>query len=115
MNIGDQLRMMLKGEKDNGDEFTMTVMLQVGEGATGAEKLAAIGLETRQEEGKTLIDNVVFASPAEKANIDWDQEILNLQVPAKRPPKQLMFLPAFLVFGLVYMIQRRRSKLLAYQ
>ncbi len=110
MNTGDQLRLMLKGEKDNGEEFTMTVMLPVGEGVTGDERLAEIGLEIRQEDGKTLVDNVVFASLAEKAQIDWDQEIINIQVPAKRPPKQLMFIPGFLLFALIWYIQRGRSR-----
>ncbi len=110
MNPRDQLRLVVKGERDNGEEFTMTVMLPVGEEDTGAERLAAIGLETRQEEGKTFVDNVVFASPAEKAYIDWDQEILNIQVPTDRPPKQLMFIPAILLFALIWFVQRGRSR-----
>ncbi len=110
MNVGEQLRLMIKGEKMSGEEFTMTVMLQVGEAATGTERLAEIGIETREEDGKTLVDNVVFASPAEKAQIDWDQEIINIQVPAKRPPKQLMFIPAFLLFVFVWLAQRGRSR-----
>ncbi len=110
MEAGDQLRLMLTGEKDNGEEFSMTVMLKVGEEPTGAEKLAAIGLETRQEEGKTLVDNVVFSSPAEKAQIDWDQEIVNIQVPAQRLPKQIMFIPGFLLFGFIWFAQRGRAR-----
>ncbi|MCP4689186.1 MAG: TRAP transporter permease [Desulfobacterales bacterium] len=109
METGAQLRIMLKGEKDDGSEFTKTVMLPVGSEATGAEKLAGIGLETREEEGKILIDNVVFSSSAEKAGIDFDQEILNIQVPAKRMPKQLMFIPALLLYALVWYIQRGRK------
>ena len=38
-------------------------MLPVGEGSTGSERLAEIGIETRNEESKILIDNVVFSSP----------------------------------------------------
>ena len=75
MEPGAQLRLMLKGEKMDGSEFTKTVMLPVGGESTGAERLVAIGLETRDEEGKTLIDNVVFSSAAEKAGIDFDQRI----------------------------------------
>jgi hypothetical protein len=41
-----------------------------------------------------LVDNVVFSSRAEKAGIDFDQEVLNIQVPSQRPPMQLMFIPA---------------------
>ncbi len=112
MEPGAQLRIKLKGEKMDGTEFTKTVMLPVGEEKTAAERLAGIGIETRTEEGKTLIDNVVFSSAAEKAGIDFDQEILNIQVPAKRPPKQLMFIPAVLLYAAVAFLQRgRRRKL----
>ncbi len=112
METGSQLRIMLKGEKDDGSEFTKTVMLPVGGEGTGADRLVAMGLETRDEEGKTLIDNVVFSSAAEKAGIDFDQEILNIQVPAKRPPKQLMFIPALLLYAGVWFLQRgRKNKL----
>jgi TRAP transporter 4TM/12TM fusion protein len=110
MEPGAQLRIKLKGEKMDGSEFTKTVMLPVGDEKTAAERLAAIGLETRTEEGKTLIDNVVFSSAAEKAGIDFDQEILNIQVPAKRPPKQLMFIPALLLYAFVWFLQRGRRR-----
>ena len=112
MEPGDQLRVMLKGEKMDGSEFTKTVMLPVGDEKTAVERLAAIGVETRKEEGKILIENVVFASPAEKAGIDFDQEVLNIQMPAERPPKQLMFIPAFALYALVWFLQRgRKNKL----
>jgi hypothetical protein len=94
----------------NGSEFTKTVMLPVGDEKTAAERLAAIGVETRKEEGKILIENVVFSSPAEKAGIDFDQEVLSIQMPAKRPPKQLMFIPALLMYALVWFVQRGRKK-----
>ncbi len=110
MQPGALIRVMLKGEKDDGSEFTKTVMLPVGDEGGGVERLAAIGLETRNEEGKILIDNVVFSSAAEKSGIDFDQEILNIQVPTKRPPKQLMFIPAVALLALVWFVQRGRSK-----
>ena len=94
--------------------FSKTVMLPVGEKGSGQERLTAIGIETRNEEGKTLVDNVVFSSAAEKAGIDFDQEIVNIQVPAKRLPKQLMFIPALMLYALVWFVQRgRRNKLQA--
>ena len=110
MDPGAQVRIKLKGEKDDGREFTKTVMLPVGDESTSAERLEGIGLETRNEDGKILIDNVVFSSPAEKAGIDFDQEILNIQMPSKRPPKQLMFIPAMVLYGLVWFVQRNRKR-----
>ena len=85
-------------------------MLNVGDEATGAERLTGIGLETRDEDGKILIDNVVFSSAAEKAGIDFDQELLNLKVPTHIPPKQLMFIPALVLGALVWFMQRGRKK-----
>jgi len=110
MEPGAQLRVMLKGEKMDGSEFTKTVMLPVGDEKTGAERLAAIGLETRNEEGKILIDNVVFSSAAEKAGIDFDQEVLNIQMPTKRLPKQLMFIPALVLYAFIWFVQRGRKQ-----
>jgi hypothetical protein len=110
MEPGALLRIMLRGEKMDGTEFTKTVMLPIGDEKTGMERLNAIGIETRIEDGNILIDNVVFSSPAEKAGIDFDQEILNIQMPTKRPPKQLMFIPALLLYAFVWFLQNGRRK-----
>ncbi len=110
MEPGSQLRMELKGERMDGSEFTMVVMLPVGDEPSGAERLQAIGFETREEEGSIFVDTVVFGSAAEKARLDFDQQILNVQVPNERPPKQLMFIPALLLLGLIWFLQRGRIR-----
>ena len=110
MDPGTQLRLKLKGEKDNGKEFQKTVMLKVGDEPTGAERLSTMGIETRNEEGKVIVDLVAFSSPAEKADIDFDQEILSVQMDADRPPKQLMFFPALLLLAFIWKIQKGRIK-----
>jgi TRAP transporter 4TM/12TM fusion protein len=109
MEPGSQLIIEVKGEDLKGSEFTKAVMLNVGDEKTGAERLTGIGIEARNEDGKILIDNVVFASAAEKAGIDFDQEILNIKVPAKIPPKQWMFIPALALAALVWFVQRGRK------
>jgi TRAP transporter 4TM/12TM fusion protein len=110
MEPGSQLIIEVSGEDLKGRAYTKTLMLPVGDESTGAERLAAIGIETRNEAGKTLVDNVVFSSPAEKAGIDFDQEILNIKVPTRRPPKQLMFIPALGLIALVWFLQSGRRK-----
>jgi len=107
---GSQLRMEVKGEKMSGAQYTMTLMLPVGDEPTGAEKLAGLGIETREENGRVFIDMVGFGSPAEKANIDFDQEILSIQMPTDRPNKEYMFLPAFLLLGCIWLLQRGRVR-----
>ena len=110
MDPGSRLRITVQGEKISGKEYTKTLMLQVGDEATGKERMEGIGIETREEDGKILVDNVVFSSAAEKAGIDFDQEVLNIQMPSQRPSKQLMFIPALLLYALVAFVQRGRIK-----
>lgn len=110
MDPGSSLRLTVKGEKMSGKEFTKTVMLTVGDEATPEERLAGVGIETYEQDGKVFIDNVVFASAAEKAGLDFDQEIMNIQIPNKRLPKELMYIPAVALYALITMLQLRRRK-----
>ncbi|MEJ2199342.1 MAG: TRAP transporter permease, partial [Desulfuromonadales bacterium] len=108
--VWDEIFPPLIEEPLRGKEFTKTVMLTVGNELTPEERLAGVGIETREEDGKVLIDNVVFSSAAEKAGLDFDQEILNIQIPTKRLPKELMYIPAVLLYGFVTLVQLRRRK-----
>jgi hypothetical protein len=107
---GGQLRLNIKGERISGDEFEKTVMLTVGDGVTGAEKLSSLGIETIEDDGKVIVDMVGFGSPAEKAKIYFDQEILSIQMPTDRPNKELMFFPALLLLAFIWFIQRGRAR-----
>ncbi|MGD8367539.1 MAG: TRAP transporter permease [Desulfobacterales bacterium] len=110
MSPGTHLVVRVKGTKLSGDQYSKVVMLKVGEGENGAEKMADMGFETRDEDGKVFVDIVSFASPAEKAGIDFDQEIEYIQVPTDRPPKQVMFIPAVLLLVVIYRLQRKRLR-----
>ena len=52
MEPSRRLRIEVKGENMNGKEYTKTLMLKVGDEATGKDRLAGIGFETREEDGK---------------------------------------------------------------
>ena len=105
-----QIRVQVRGENLEGDMIDKVVMLPVGEKASGAERLVHAGLELRREGDKMFIDNIVFSSPAEKQKLDFDWEIVSVQTKADRPPKQLLFIPALVLLGLVIMLQRGRRK-----
>jgi TRAP transporter 4TM/12TM fusion protein len=105
---GAMLRLSIKGETMDGDEYTKALMLPVGDAKPGIERLNDIGFEIRNEDGKVLVDNVVFSSNAEKMGIDFDQEIVEIQIPSERMPKQIMFLPALALLALIYILQRKR-------
>ncbi len=105
------LRVILAGEDmTSGKQVSTTVELPLGDRqGDGAERLAQhAGLAFRIEADTAFVDHVVFGGQAEKQKIDFDWELVSLQVPAKRPPKELFYLPALLLFGIVYGLQRRR-------
>ena len=103
------LRMIVAGENLDGKFIQKIILLPMGPAGSGKERLANVGLETRVEEGRVLADNVVFGSTAQDAGLDFDWEIISLQVPAERPPKHLMFIPAFILLFFVAQIQRKRE------
>jgi TRAP transporter 4TM/12TM fusion protein len=102
------LRMLVQGENLDGKFVKKTVMLPLGAAGDGAQRLADAGLEIRIDEGKVIADNVMFGSVAQNVGLDFDWQIVNLQVEAERPPKHLMFIPALALLALIAWIQRRR-------
>ncbi|MCP4298338.1 MAG: TRAP transporter permease [Proteobacteria bacterium] len=104
------LRVKVTGESIDGKQVTKTVVLPMGKQGNGADRLAAAGIVTRTENDKVFVDDVVFGSKAAGMGIDFDWQILNIQVKADRPPKQLLYLPALLLLGLVIFTQRSRRR-----
>ena len=103
------IRVHVIGETLEGDLVDKVVMLPLGAAAGGEERLAtAAGLELREEDGKLLVDNLVFGGPAERQQIDFDWEVADIQRKTDRPSKQWFFLPALGLLGLVVVAQRRR-------
>jgi TRAP transporter 4TM/12TM fusion protein len=103
------LLMRVSGENIDGKLIQKTVQMPMGAAGPGRERLVNAGLETRIEDGKVLVDNIVFGSLAQDAGLDFDWQIIDLKVDADRPPKHLMFIPALLLLGFIGTIQRRRK------
>ena len=108
MEVGDGLRLRIAGQDSVGNPREFTALLPILEGANGEERMQAAGLATVVNDGKVVVDNVDFGSPAQRAGLDWDQVVLLVREPVDQPWKQLMFIPALLLFGLIYMMQRKR-------
>jgi hypothetical protein len=106
---GGSIRLHAEGITIEGNEVSKTVILPLGAGETGEERLMNAGLELRQEDGRMLIDLVQFGSAAERAGLDFDFEITSVLMVNERPPKELMWIPALLALGLIIWVQRRRQ------
>ncbi len=110
LSPGASLRLTASGQNISGNLITKTVSLPMGPAAAGEERLKHGGIVIREEDGKILIDEVLFASEAEKNGLDWDWEITALEIKADVPPSDLMFIPAALLLALLYWLQRRRQR-----
>ena len=106
------LRVRLVGENLNGDPVDARYLLPLGVAdGSGADRLLnGAGIEFRDEEGKVFVDGLNFGGPAEQLGIDWDWELVELEVPADRMPKELFYIPALLLVLLVYLLQMRRKR-----
>ena len=102
------LRLRMEGEDAVGKLRRFTVLLPVPEGASGEDRLAKLGIQTYEQDGKILIDTVTFGSQAAELGLEMDQQILSVKAPTERWNKELMWLPGFLLFGAVVWLQRRR-------
>ncbi|HDX8593260.1 TPA: TRAP transporter permease [Aeromonas dhakensis] len=103
------LRLRMEGEDAVGKLRRFTVLLPVPDGASGEDRLTKLGIQTYEQDGKILIDSVTFGSQASELGLEMDQQILSVKAPTERWPKELMWLPGFLLFGAVIWLQRRRQ------
>ena len=105
-----QIRIQVEGLDLNDKKVEKAVMLPLGKKASGKDRLQSSGLELREDGGKMIVENVVFGSVAEKQKIDFDWEIVSVLKKADRAPKQIIFIPALVLFGLIVMLQRGRRR-----
>ena len=107
---GTGLQIRVSGLDRFGSPREFATLIEVPEGATGEERVEAMGIELIEQDGRTMIDNVAFGSPAQAAGLDWDQEILVVREPLPQPHRYWIFIPTFLVLAGLIAVQRNRLK-----
>ncbi len=107
--VGDEVRVIIDTLDDVGDPIRLTKIVDIAEGASGEERLEAFGLTLIEEDGKVMVDNAAFDSPAANAGFDFDQQIDTVLAPLPQPSKYLLYLPALALLGLIYFLQRGRN------
>ncbi|HKK56853.1 TRAP transporter permease [Marinobacter sp.] len=102
------LRLEIAGVDAYGDPMTTYMTVPVPDGETGQERLDNMGMDLLIKDGRAIVDMVAYGSQAKELGFDFDQEIIEVLSPVDRWTKELMWIPAFLVFGLIVLMQRRR-------
>ncbi len=113
---GDELRIIVSGpDFDTLEMKDTTLVVNIGEGATGAERLEALGFLTLEEDGLIKLDEPLFGTAISDGVSSFDfyadepVRISSAQTPSSQLPKELIFIPALMLLGLVALMQRGRA------
>jgi len=103
-------RIWIEGVNLDGKEIRKGVLLPLGAAGTAPERLKRIGLQLMPLGDTMQVAVVQFGSAAEKLGIEQGFDITQVEVPADRPDKEWMFVPALGLLGLIVMLQRGRQR-----
>ncbi len=106
-----KLRIWIEGMSLEGRDISKGVLLPLGERGPARERLNAMGLTVMSLGDDVQIAAVRFGSQAEKLGLEQGFTITTIELPSgERPAKEWMFVPAFVLLGLVYAMQKPRQR-----
>ncbi|WP_170375449.1 TRAP transporter permease [Ruegeria atlantica] len=113
---GTEVRLVVSGPDFDTLEMTdTTVVVPVGSEEGGAARVDAMGLMLIEEDGLVKLDEPLFGTPVadELDNFDYYAEdavrLTSVSLPSSQPPKQLIYIPAMILLGLIAFLQRGRA------
>jgi hypothetical protein len=105
---GERKRIWVEGQNLSGKDIRKGVLLPLGDAGTARERLRRIGVTIVPLGNEMQIAQVQFGSPAEKLGLEQGFKVVAIELPAERPPKEWMFVPALLLLAGVMLLQWRR-------
>ncbi len=107
---GAGVRVRIAGTSLEGKDVHKTVLLPLyGEG-TGTQRIKKAGLTILSTGQEVQVMAVDLRSGADKAGFEQGFKITGVELPADRMAKEWLYLPALLVLGLVFLMQRMRPE-----
>ncbi|RMH42679.1 MAG: TRAP transporter fused permease subunit [Alphaproteobacteria bacterium] len=118
MPPGETLRLTISGpDFDTGRIKDTTIVIEIPEGPDGAARLQALGLVvTADDTGRVVLDEPFPGTPyfetLGRFDFYGDEPVVVRAVERDnpQPPKELVFLPALALLGLVALVQLRRAR-----
>ena len=114
-----QLRVKILGADFDDPETnnSTTIMLDLGPKADGETRLTKAGLMILEEDGKVVVDGLTFDSKHRQLDKifslgDLDNPVIieNVQLQRDRITKNVFYIPALALLGLIIFLQRRRQE-----
>ncbi|NOD33543.1 MULTISPECIES: TRAP transporter permease [unclassified Ruegeria] len=113
---GTEMRLVVSGpDFDTLEMVDTTVVVTVGEEEGGAARVEAMGLLLFPEDGLVKLEEPLFGTPVadDLGNFDYygDEAVrlTSVSLPSSQPPKQLIYIPAMVLLGLIALLQRGRA------
>jgi TRAP transporter 4TM/12TM fusion protein len=103
-------RIWIEGLNLNGDEIKKGVLIPLGAPGDVKARLASSGLTVMADGDNLVVVAVKFGSKADKLGIEQSFRVTALEVPSDRPAKEWFFIPAFVLLGLIIVVQRARGR-----
>lgn len=117
---GQEVRLVVSGpDFDTGEIKDTTLVVNVEDKKTGAERLTQTGLMLLNEDGIVKMDEPGFSSPYVKNLEGFDfygdepVQLKSVNASSSQLPKELVFIPALLLLVGVGLLQRRRAEKIA--
>ncbi|MEX0301691.1 MAG: DUF3394 domain-containing protein, partial [Leisingera sp.] len=113
---GAEMRITVQGPDFDTSEIKATTLILEADGNGGAQSVEAFGLLMLEEDGLVKLDEPMFGTPAAPSLESFDfyaddpVQIIAIQAPASQLPKELIFIPALLLVGLIALLQRGRGR-----
>ncbi len=101
-------RLWIEGTNLDGKDIRKGVLLPLGPQGTVRERFSGAGVNVMAQGDELLITQVRFGSPAARLGMEQGFRIVSAEVPADRPAKEWVFVPALILLALVVAFQRRR-------
>ncbi|PIE11795.1 MAG: C4-dicarboxylate ABC transporter [Rhodobacterales bacterium] len=112
---GQELRFRVAGpDFDTLEMKELAMVVPVGDGATGAERLEAMGFLATETDGMMTLEEPMFGTPVSDSMSSFDfygddpVRLTAVKIPHKQLPQELIYLPALVLLGLVVLLQRAR-------
>lgn len=110
LKLNESIKMSILGQNLLGEPQDITVYVKADENLVNSdEKLKKFGLDVVVKNNKVIIDRVHFFSQAADNNLYFDYEITKIQKSQPQISKNWIYLVAFTLFIVVFLMQHSRK------
>lgn len=105
-----RLLLIVEGSNIEGEDIRKTISLPLGNAGEGRARLNATGATISQLGDRVQVGAIKFGSAAKRVGLESGYVVSEVLLPADRPSKHWVYLPAFALLGLLALNQLRRRK-----